>query len=1220
MAPIGSDNDKGATGAAKFVTSTVGNTVGGLGKTVGGVVGAGGRGLGQTITGATGSAGKPIGDAIESLGNGVENGAHNTESDDEPIRPSKRQRLSHADLSSHIDGTPQDNHDDTLFVVRSPTRNKENEDPDETKAKKPKYRIHVPTDPRMPEDAFFTQPPPRSPSPYRIDKFCWQKPTRARSPTASAAKSRLSLVRAKQGAEGSALALIRTESNDGVDHTANSGPQTSSTVVQERTSKFGIRSAGAISANLNSNYDDVLGDLPSDAFSSPEPLERTPQDEAIMISSQDADSQARPSQCQRSVRMMAPPANLRQTTLFGTQAQETVSRSQPTKTHNWPLANKEEPPTHHKIDRQAMATWVYPTNLGKVRDYQYSIVARGLYHNMLVALPTGLGKTFIAAAIMLNWFRWTKDAQIVFVAPTKPLVTQQIKACFEIAGIPRSTTTLLTGATPPEVRAEEWLTKRVFFMTPQTIINDLKTGICNPKRLVLLVVDEAHRATGGYAYVEVVQFLRRFSTSFRVLALTATPGSSIESVQEVIDGLGISRIEIRTEESFDIRDYVHCRKVETVLFEPSEEMIMIMDLFSKALQPLVDKLCAMNAYWGRDPMTLTPYGCTQARTKWMSSDAGRKASFPTKGMVNQVFSLLASLSHGTELLKFHGIGPFYRKVVAFRDACDDPKGKVSKYRTQVNESEPFRTIVSRVRGWINNSDFVGHPKLEYLQRVVLNHFLDAGEGRGASAPSSTRVMVFAHYRDSAEEIAHVLKRNDPMIRPRVFVGQANSKGSEGMDQKTQLDVIQKFQSGIYNTLVATSIGEEGLDIGEVDLIVCYDASASPIRMLQRMGRTGRKRAGNIVVTLMKGKEENNFIKAKDNYEKMQHEIATGVRFSFRDDLSHRIVPKEIHPIVDKKVVDIPFENTQADLPEPRKRARAPKRPPKKFHMPDGVRKGFVTATKFGKQVTSQESDTASEGQARRPEAESPEPLPSWDEVLLGPSEQRELERRYLDVQGDDPRFVEIPRVDAFPTLQMNSRPTKHVRHGRLTERVVRTLKLMNHLRTNRATAYEGNLHPGDQRKGLLQVQERARISEFWSESQSDACLLARSAPPENNILWQLDHESDHSLSSQDESLTDDVTHPIQRANHGKPRGSQAHFLGSPSQLPTYENTLYQPARTAHRNASGWEEDDLPDCSTLIQKRGAASGVPVTERTSTGAAPLSKPRKRRKVVIDDDSDE
>ena len=105
-------------------------------------------------------------------------------------------------------------------------------------------------------------------------------------------------------------------------------------------------------------------------------------------------------------------------------------------------------------------------------------------------LPTGLGKTFIAATIMLNWFRWTTESHIVFVAPTKPLVSQQVKACFDIAGIPRSATTMLTGRISPGLRAEEWQSKKVFFMTPQTIINDLKTGICDPKRAVVRGMDE----------------------------------------------------------------------------------------------------------------------------------------------------------------------------------------------------------------------------------------------------------------------------------------------------------------------------------------------------------------------------------------------------------------------------------------------------------------------------------------------------------------------------------------------------------------------------------------------------------------------------------------------------------------------------------------------------------------------------------------------------------
>ncbi|KAI0839636.1 hypothetical protein F5Y06DRAFT_11422 [Hypoxylon sp. FL0890] len=74
-ANMNNSQDSGVTGAAKFVTSTVGNTAGGVGRTAGNVVGAAGRGLGDTITSATGSAGKPVGDALGSVGTGVQNGA-----------------------------------------------------------------------------------------------------------------------------------------------------------------------------------------------------------------------------------------------------------------------------------------------------------------------------------------------------------------------------------------------------------------------------------------------------------------------------------------------------------------------------------------------------------------------------------------------------------------------------------------------------------------------------------------------------------------------------------------------------------------------------------------------------------------------------------------------------------------------------------------------------------------------------------------------------------------------------------------------------------------------------------------------------------------------------------------------------------------------------------------------------------------------------------------
>ncbi|KAJ3113744.1 hypothetical protein HDU96_003004 [Phlyctochytrium bullatum] len=117
-------------------------------------------------------------------------------------------------------------------------------------------------------------------------------------------------------------------------------------------------------------------------------------------------------------------------------------------------------------------------------------------------------------------------------------------------------------------------------------------------------------------------------------------------------------------------------------------------------------------------------------------------------------------------------------------------------------------------------------------------------------------------------------------------------------------VIQKFHSGEINTVVATCIGEEGLDIGEVDLIICFDAQNSPIRMLQRMGRTGRKRAGRVVMLLAEGKEEESYRKAQAQYKAIQKAIAND-RFKLHGEDMGNLLPKGVAPKCVKKEFIIP---------------------------------------------------------------------------------------------------------------------------------------------------------------------------------------------------------------------------------------------------------------------------------------------------------------------------
>jgi ATP-dependent DNA helicase MPH1 len=361
-------------------------------------------------------------------------------------------------------------------------------------------------------------------------------------------------------------------------------------------------------------------------------------------------------------------------------------------------------------------------------------------------------------------------------------------------------------------------------------------------------------------------------------------------------------------------------------------------------------------------------------------------------------------------------------------------------------------------------DFVGHPKLLHLKGIVLNHFMDAGEGTGRAGgrpPSETRIMVFAHFRDSAEEIVRVLNRHGEMVRAKVFLGQASAKGSEGMNQKTQLATIEDFKDGKHNVLVATSVGEEGLDIGEVDLIICYDASASPVRMLQRMGRTGRKRTGNIEVLLMRGKEENDFTKSRDSYEKMQKIIAEGKDFSFHFDKSPRIVPRGIEPIVDRRIVEIPFENTQTEPIQPTRKAKKPK-PEKKFHTPDDAQNGFLTAAgkKIGKPAK-QTKTSNKRAKASKPKAKldtTTAALPSLDSVLLTAREVRILDQTYCQVAGDEPQFVQIPKLFS-PSTQRKPRPIVDVRHSRVTRNLTGAFGAMREPRRDWTTPTESELDP-----------------------------------------------------------------------------------------------------------------------------------------------------------------
>ena len=85
-----------------------------------------------------------------------------------------------------------------------------------------------------------------------------------------------------------------------------------------------------------------------------------------------------------------------------------------------------------------------------------------------------------------------------------------------------------------------------------------------------------------------------------------------------------------------------------------------------------------------------------------------------------------------------------------------------------------------------------------------------------------------------------------------------------------------------------------MDIGEVDLIVCYDAVRDSVRGLQRIGRTGRIRDGRVVVLMTAGREESNWTQSKESYKNVQRLVRTANTIALYTDVT-RLMPPHVKP-------------------------------------------------------------------------------------------------------------------------------------------------------------------------------------------------------------------------------------------------------------------------------------------------------------------------------------
>lgn len=464
----------------------------------------------------------------------------------------------------------------------------------------------------------------------------------------------------------------------------------------------------------------------------------------------------------------------------------------------------------------------------EARGYQLSAVDHCLSASTLLVLPTGMGKTPIEVMVLAERLR-SPGGRGIMLAPTNALVNQHLSDLKNLLNLSDDDEIVsLTGSIPPKKRQAIWQSAKIVVATPQVVRNDVQNGITRLDDVALLIVDEAHRATGNHAMAQVGDLFAEQNPEGLLIAATASPGYVEAEINEVCNRLRIVNIHARPPGDALLAPYATGLEVNDVFVEVPDELRLLAQPLEIWLNRIVERLRRLGFYTRQGHITA---GGLQEAQKRISISIGNGESFGYRAAKENGIAM--RLTHLISSILCQGVAATRETLSRIGKGGADEKKSTKEFAADPR--------ISQLKDTLNSMDEC-HNKVTMVRRMVRRQIKESPE---------SRIIVFANYRDTVDEISRVLQDVEGAI-PQRFVGQANREGSAGMSQKVQLESLDAFRSGDANVLVATSVGEEGLDVPNADLVIFYEPVGSEIRTIQRRGRTGRQRAGTVHVLIAKG--------------------------------------------------------------------------------------------------------------------------------------------------------------------------------------------------------------------------------------------------------------------------------------------------------------------------------------------------------------------------------
>lgn len=486
----------------------------------------------------------------------------------------------------------------------------------------------------------------------------------------------------------------------------------------------------------------------------------------------------------------------------------------------------------------------------QARAYQLEAVDEALAGSMLLVLPTAAGKTAVSWMLIAEILH-RNQGWVLFIAPTSALVDQHLKDLKKV--IKNVEAISITGSNIPKKREEMWKTSKIIVATPQVVRNDVLNDILSLEECSLLILDEAHHSTGKHAMVQSAEMFNSSSKNGLILGATASPGSNSMIVNEICGRLKIERIHIRKADEPMLKNYLSGLEIQEIIVNVPEKIKTLVTPLELWINSIVNRERRLGRYVRTGPPSFG--GLKEAMNRAQHSiKLGDVRGYASVSNIATAMTLNHLINH----LLTQGI----TAAREFLDTSSEMKNNPSK---SIQNFHKDRRIIELRRSLTDMEEI--HNKVGTVRRLVRH--------RLRRDPDS-KIIVFASFRNTVESLEKALV-DLRGVKSIQMIGQSERSGKKGLKPREQIEVLDKFRKGDYNVLVATSVAEEGLDIPSADLVIFYEPVASEIRTIQRRGRTGRHREGEVMVLIAEGTRDENMRKAAQKKEENMYRSVQRVR-------------------------------------------------------------------------------------------------------------------------------------------------------------------------------------------------------------------------------------------------------------------------------------------------------------------------------------------------------